>query len=710
MMRSFGYDKVGNRITVTDALGNTTRYIRSKAGDILTTIDPLGHETHFAYDKCHRLIGIDRGEGRVTKYTRDKAGNVITVTDALDNAEKYEYDCHGRIVTKTDMDGNTTSIKRNICGDISLIKYADSTEVEYSYDALRRLKEVKDSLGVMSIERDALGRETKIKDHKGRSVSYIYDKYGNLSGITYPGGKHVAYERDIMGRTTRILSDDIEASISYDGFGRKTERRCGSQITSYAYDKLGRLSELTHRKNNELIHSEILSCDAEDNILSDGSNTFEYDGLNRLTSVKDGSRAIREYTYDAYGNRTSLTENGNTVTYLYNEADQLVSSSDGYGYRYDKRGNVIEKSLNGEIQNIYIYGANNRLKQAINVNDDIAFYKYNGLGNRVGKKVNGEDIDYLLDQTKMYNNLLEANGESFVWDENHLLFRNREAEARDRLGSPFGVNEFGSMTEAGELGFTGYMYDDVSGTYFAQAREYIPEIGRFAGRDILKGNVEDTGRLNDYLYCHNNPIGFVDFNGMEERDYSDLPDEALKYGRNQGVGLGYQFGEAKIKYDIKSWRIDRQYNAGKELLQKEISETRRVTGNPRAGSGRLGNLTKNKNAQMRAIEKERDISMLKVKDLSANNIGRSAIKGGITGGVVDAGLGAVDDYYSGASRSKMLTNMGVNFAFGAVEGAVIGAAFAVAPPLGILAIVGVFAYEYTFGHREMVKDDINSLD
>jgi len=38
------------------------------------------------------------------------------------------------------------------------------------------------------------------------------------------------------------------------------------------------------------------------------------------------------------------------------------------------------------------------------------------------------------------------------------------------------------------FGYTRYRYDDISGTYFAQTREYQPEIGRFTAEDIIKGN------------------------------------------------------------------------------------------------------------------------------------------------------------------------------------------------------------------------------
>ena len=39
------------------------------------------------------------------------------------------------------------------------------------------------------------------------------------------------------------------------------------------------------------------------------------------------------------------------------------------------------------------------------------------------------------------------------------------------------------------FGYTGYRYDKVADTYFAQAREYMPGVGRFAGEDWIKGEI-----------------------------------------------------------------------------------------------------------------------------------------------------------------------------------------------------------------------------
>lgn len=56
------------------------------------------------------------------------------------------------------------------------------------------------------------------------------------------------------------------------------------------------------------------------------------------------------------------------------------------------------------------------------------------------------------------------------------------------------------------------------GTYFAQAREHQPEVGRFVAGDVIRGRGAMPQTLNQYGYCLGNPLRYVDFNGMEEEE------------------------------------------------------------------------------------------------------------------------------------------------------------------------------------------------
>lgn len=63
------------------------------------------------------------------------------------------------------------------------------------------------------------------------------------------------------------------------------------------------------------------------------------------------------------------------------------------------------------------------------------------------------------------------------------------------------------------FGYTGYQRDATAGTYYAQAREYLAESGRFAGQDLIAGFMELPFSMNRYSYCFNAPMVLVDLDG-----------------------------------------------------------------------------------------------------------------------------------------------------------------------------------------------------
>ena len=233
---------------------------------------------------------------------------------------------------------------------------------------------------------------------------------------------------------------------------------------------------------------------------------------------------------------------------------------------------MIREEQGGQLVHGYAYSAMNRLAKAWDDKGREALYRYNGLGQRTGKTVNGREQDYLLDLTKPYHNLLGTSGEgkeqSFYFDWNvAAMEEKREGTAgsgrraygglhyymQDELGSPlrvsgfmagegtqkgrngclnYGYDEFGNdlgkeLEEAGipnpydgqgeeqPFGYTGYRYDGIGGTYFAQAREYQTGNGRFTAEDVIRGNGVVPGTLNRYGYCFNSPLDLVDYNGKD---------------------------------------------------------------------------------------------------------------------------------------------------------------------------------------------------
>lgn len=575
------YDVMGNVTAVRDALGNETGYAYDANGNLIGVKDALGNETCYTYDSRNRLIGIKAYEGKAeerkeckeTRYERDLNGNITKAINALGDTESYVYDALGRTCAKTDRDGNRTTYDYTPAGAPKKVTYGDGRSVSYQYDALGALQKVTDWLGETRFENDALGRVEKAVYPQGESILYRYTQSGGIESLTYPNGSQLDYAYDETGSLSQLLQDGQEIRYRYDSKGRIIEKQQGEELyTCYGYDESGRIEKLEHWENEELLDAFTYCYDAAGNLLKEtkkrrgmegenGTYDYAYDALGRLMEVRKDGKELRHYTYDAYGNRTRKLEYQKSqqpeeTLYAYNRAGQLIHEKTGEQtrtYGYDKRGNLREITENGNLLKSYRYGAIHRLEEAEDETGRRVQYVYDGLGERVCEKGEGKEIQYLFDMTKPYHNLLQRkDGEgttNYIWDNDISAQRNGQGEGfylTDHLGSPlrllgtegeelYGYDEFGTMTlqkhsRPSVFGYTGYRYDEVTETYFAEAREYDSRRGRFISEDILKGHIQVPITLNEYTYCWNNPMRYVDLNGMSTVTYDR--EKAKKYAHD----------------------------------------------------------------------------------------------------------------------------------------------------------------------------------
>ena len=598
-------DALGNVTSMTDGEGNTTWYAYTLSGQLAKVTDALGNETEYRYDVCDRLIEIrqygaegslkgdtevsgmdaefleaERQNGRkrlcqITRYTRDLRGQVTETVDALGQKETYTYDKKGQLLGKLDKEGYLTKYAYTKQGDLSGIQYADGKEVKLSYNPLRQLIEIQDWLGNTRITPDALGRAEKVQYPDGREVSYTYGKAGERRSITYPDGKTVFYGYDEQLRLSKLKEGDSIITYGYDPVGRLCEKQFPNGTkTTYRYDRKDQLTELLHQDQGGILdrytylydllgHKTGITKERRGLERESGQYRYGYDALGRLSEIQKDGEIQTRYGYDAFGNRTWKEESGEQTSYQYNALNQMVSERQGEirkEYGYDKRGNLTAILENGAWKKQYVYGAMNRLEEAVDAAGKQARYQYNGLGHRVGKQEgvlpkeklekldpqrrvgmeigNSRQITYTLDLTRQYYNLLERTEESqsqrYFWDGNVAAYEEngeRNYYLQDELGSPlriedsagtikesygygaFGEDLYQNQGKMQPFGYTGYQRDSVSGTYYAQAREYLAESGRFAGQDLIVGFTEYPKTLNRYNYCWNNSLIYVDYDG-----------------------------------------------------------------------------------------------------------------------------------------------------------------------------------------------------
>lgn len=583
----YDYSAEGKLTSVVDAAGNRTEYAYDTMGELITICQHRGKDILLNQDGSTPAPDSVNGDIHYTHYKRDILGNVETITNPLGLQEHYLYDLSGRLVLKKDREGFETRYAYNPVGDIERIGYADGRNVVFTYNPMRQLTEIKDWLGTTRIELDDMGRVKKVLDYKGREISYGWSAMGEREVLIYPNGKKVSYEYDEFSRLTKLVDGTQEIKYHYNEDGRLCEKILPNSIISrYQYNDSGLLAKLVHQKNGEILEQYDYEYDQMRNKIGirkmrqatlmapdavaevghqiqeeNGYFQYQYDSLNRLIEVRKNRESLRHYEYDAFGNRIGKRTEDGYARYYYNAANQLVRT-DGIApeetYQYDKRGNLTAILQGKRVVNQYVYDETGRLTVAFNLKGEAARYGYDGMGNRTATFVyetptqlaNGtvsetptRSIEYLLDITKQYRNLLEkietSGGQDviqcYTWDSKVELMTERGTPhiyLQDDLGSTlrlictsdnhqsvyeydeFGVDLGENQGESQPFGYTGYQKDSISNTYFAQAREYLPQVGRFCGTDLYAGVIIGPQSLNRYGYCRSNPLNWVDLDGQ----------------------------------------------------------------------------------------------------------------------------------------------------------------------------------------------------
>ncbi len=104
---SFGYDRADRLTTEIDAYGvsglqQTLTTVYDKVGNVVNTIDGLGHKTTYVFDALNRAIRMFDPRNALTTTLFDATDNVVTVVDPVGNTSTFQYDVLNRTTQETD--------------------------------------------------------------------------------------------------------------------------------------------------------------------------------------------------------------------------------------------------------------------------------------------------------------------------------------------------------------------------------------------------------------------------------------------------------------------------------------------------------------------------------------------------------------------------------------------------------------------------------
>ncbi|MBM4017216.1 MAG: hypothetical protein FJ288_02640 [Planctomycetes bacterium] len=417
------------------------------AGLVHTSTDQRGVEHTYGYDDTGRRTsdavtalpeGVDDSVLRI-KWAYDDLGRIILVT-SYDAAE--EGDVVNQVAFAYDGWGNVATSWQSHDGAAVTAGENQSPHVIYSYD------------------------DTDPNPHG--AVPYV-----RLESVTYPGGRVITYHYDgadgiddALSRLSRIADETDSATYAaYTYLGAGTIVAVshpavdGGLVLDYdfdpqnphtypGWDRFGRVVQQTWTVDGTAVDSYGYTYDmnsnrtGRENVLNeDLSETYTYDGLDRLLTMDRGDGFDQDWTLDALGNWSSFNDDGQSQDRTHDEANQItaISGSGGANWvdpAYDAAGNMTLAPRPGQESDadealLLVYDAWNRLVKAykddgtnarqIDAGDTLlAAYQYDGRGRRIVKTAGETTTHYFFNENwQVVETRIGADPDpldQYVWD------------------------------------------------------------------------------------------------------------------------------------------------------------------------------------------------------------------------------------------------------------------------------------------------------
>ncbi len=122
---TYGVDAVGNRTSMTDAIG-TSAWEFDWANRVVSDTDAHGNTHTYAYDAVGNQVGPSMRTGGCSSARSTGAGLAVTQSDA-DGVTEFAYDADGNLTQTTRPSGVVTTTAFDLVGRATSITHAGGT-------------------------------------------------------------------------------------------------------------------------------------------------------------------------------------------------------------------------------------------------------------------------------------------------------------------------------------------------------------------------------------------------------------------------------------------------------------------------------------------------------------------------------------------------------------------------------------------------------
>jgi RHS repeat-associated protein len=362
---TYTYDNMDRLSTRRDPLLVTESYLYDNNGNLSRFTDRKSQATNFTYDALNRRTQATYADLSTTTYTYDAGNRLTQIVDSISGTITLTYDNLDRLTQETTPQG-TVTYTYDGAGRRTSMTVAGQPTVNYTYNNANRLTQITQGTSTVTIAYDAAGRRTSLTLPNGIVVQYGYDAASRLTSIQYFNGAtllgDLIYTYDGAGNRIQVggtyartglpqavssatynaanqlinwggtsltydtngnltndgtntytwnarnqLASMTGASFAYDPLGRRVSRTVSGTTTSYLYDGVNPVQELSGTTPPANLLTGLGIDEYFTRTDAFGAETLLTDALGSTVALTDPTGVVlTEYTYEPFG-RTTIT-------------------------------------------------------------------------------------------------------------------------------------------------------------------------------------------------------------------------------------------------------------------------------------------------------------------------------------------------------------------------------------------------------------------
>ena len=251
LVRMTECDNAGRPVASTNPAGRRSSVTRDVRGLVTEVIDPVGNVTTIEYSPEGWVTRVVNPDGSERSGTYDGEGNLIEAMNEAGATTTTRYTVFDKVSDVTLPNGGITRYTYNTQMEPITVTNADGHTWQLSYDLDGSIVQEVDYNGLITQSHTTPDRQRLDTTTGAGTMTTLFDPYGRITETLDGQGNTTTYQRDALGKITKITNRWCTTDYSYDEYGRSltetTTLYSGESHTmAFTYGRLGGVEAITH--------------------------------------------------------------------------------------------------------------------------------------------------------------------------------------------------------------------------------------------------------------------------------------------------------------------------------------------------------------------------------------------------------------------------------------------------------------------------------